>query len=312
MRPLLLDAPVVHRVWGGSRFQAAHGPIGEVWLVHEDNVIQQGPLAGSTLAGATSKMGSALLGRRLTERGERRFPLLIKVIDAAEWLSIQVHPDDEQAALLEGPHHRGKTEAWYVLESDTGAAIIAGIKPEVTPAQLENALGSREILDLVQRHELRAGDAVLLPAGAVHALGPGMVIYEIQQSSDITYRIYDWDRPIGEGRRLHFEQSRRSIKPSLRVNVDHIADPPPGNLSTVAASEYFTLQLGRAGSIPMAFDTEGDVFHIVTVIQDSATLTGDGWTLTVSPYETAAIPAAIGPYAITAPDNSLFLLARPG
>jgi mannose-6-phosphate isomerase len=310
--PLLLDAPMVHRVWGGTRFQAPHGPIGEVWLVHEDNVIRKGPLAGSTLASATSKMGSELLGRRLSVRGEREFPLLIKLIDAAEWLSIQVHPDDERAAQLEGPSHRGKTEAWYVLESNPGAQVIAGLKPEILAAQLENALGSRAILDLFQRHELLAGDAVLLPAGAVHALGPGMLIYEIQQSSDITYRIYDWDRPPGEGRTLHLEQSRRSVEPSLRISVEHITDPPPGELTAVAASEYFTLQLGCAGPASMAFDTKGEAFHVVTVIQGTATLTGTGWTLPLNPYETAVIPAATGPYAFVAGDTTRFLLAQPG
>jgi mannose-6-phosphate isomerase len=311
MRPLLLDAPMVHRVWGGSRFRAAHEPIGEIWLVHEGNVIRQGPYAGSTLAEATSRMGSALLGDRLTARGERAFPLLIKLIDAAEWLSIQVHPDDDQAVLLEGPGGRGKTEAWYVLESAPGAEIVAGIGAKVPAAQVEATLGSAGILDLVQRHQLMAGDAVMLPAGTVHALGPGMLIYEIQQSSDITYRIYDWDRQPGEGRALHVEQSRQSVKPSLAVAPMHIADPPPGELAPVVESSYFTLSLGRAGSEAIDFNTEGEIFHVFTVIEGEPALAAENWELRLRPYDTAIIPAANGAYSIAATDVARFLLAQP-
>jgi mannose-6-phosphate isomerase len=310
-RPMLLDAPKMRRVWGGSRFAAPDGPIGEVWLVHERNTIQRGPYTGSTLGDAVGTMGSALLGRQLTERGEREFPLLIKLIDTAEWLSVQVHPDDKQAGRLEGAGHRGKTEAWYVLESEPGAEIIAGVKPGVAPVQLLQAMGTSDLLDLVQRHELRSGDAVTLPAGALHALGPGLLIYEIQQSSDITYRIYDWDRPADEGRALHIEQSGLSTKPSMQIAPARIPDPAPGELTTVSESDYFTLRLGRAGLEPIDLGSGGEVFQVITIAEGEAVLKGKEWRLSLSPFGSAVIPASIASYAIMGEQSTKFLLAQP-
>jgi len=310
--PILLDAPMLRRVWGGSRFVAAGGPIGEVWLVHSGNIIVQGPCAGSTLSTAVETMGSALLGRRLAELGVRGFPLLIKLIDAVEWLSVQVHPNDAQAELLEGPGHCGKTEAWFVLDSEPGAEVIAGTRPGVTPAQVRHAIRAGGILDLVQRFQLGAGDALMLPAGAVHALGPGLFIYEIQQSSDITYRVYDWERPASEGRALHIDQSHQSVDASLRIDPVHIVDPAASELVTIAASNYFHLELGRVGPKRLELELGGENFHVVTVIEGDVVLRGVDWDQRLRAFGTALIPAAIARYSIEGSGRARFLLARPG
>jgi mannose-6-phosphate isomerase len=135
-----------------------------------------------------------------------RFPLLVKLLDCADWLSVQVHPNDEQAADLVGTGQYGKTEAWHFLEVEPGTSILAGVKPGTTPAALAAAIRTGRILEVAQRLEVRPGETYLIPAGTLHALGPGLLLYEVQQASDTTYRVYDWDRRPGRAG-LHIEES---------------------------------------------------------------------------------------------------------
>jgi mannose-6-phosphate isomerase len=196
--PLLTFEPVFQPyVWGGRRlaewFATAprDGPVAEVWLVSDEEKfptrVAAGPFAGQTLRQLSERFAERLIGHGRWSR----FPLLLKLLDAQQPLSVQVHPNDEQA----GAGRQGKTEAWYILHAEPGSSLYAGFQPGVTPPLVHEALARGTLADLLHRIDVRAGDCVFLPAGTVHALGAGLLLFEIQQTSDITYRLYDWGRP---------------------------------------------------------------------------------------------------------------------
>lgn len=227
MTPLypLRFEPILRRyLWGGRRLAEALGkPLGEgddyaeSWEVCDrgdaQSVVSAGPLAGTTLGELVRTRGQELLGRHWPVS---RFPLLFKFLDAQKTLSVQVHPRDEHAARLNPPDF-GKTEAWVVLDAQPGSLIYAGLKRGFDRAALERELlrGTCELC--LHRFEPKPGDCVFLPAGMVHAIGQGLLIAEIQQSSDVTYRLFDWNRvgPDGQPRALHIEQSLEVIDFSL-------------------------------------------------------------------------------------------------
>ena len=152
------------RVWGGQRLKhSPENPIGEAWIVYECNPIASGPLAGRTLAEVTAERGAALVGKHAFERTGPRFPLLIKLLDCADWLSIQVHPNDEQAIRMDGPDQFGKTEAWHVLEAEAGAQLIAGVRPGTSAAELAQAIRSGGIKPYALYHTVQAGDTIFMP-----------------------------------------------------------------------------------------------------------------------------------------------------
>lgn len=204
-------------LWGGDRLRAMFGappsadPIGEAWLLSDcgdsPSVVRDGPLAGTTLRELMTRMPERLLGRVAALRG--RFPLLIKFIHACRPLSVQVHPTDAQARHLEGPTAVGKTEAWFILEADEGARVYAGLPPSATADTLRRAILRDAVEDVLFAHAPHPGDCYLLPAGTVHAIGGGLVLFEVQQTSDLTYRLYDWGRTdpkTGRPRELHLEK----------------------------------------------------------------------------------------------------------
>ena len=209
-------------LWGNRRLETCLGkPIGpgddyaESWEVcdhgADQSIVDQGPLAGTTLGELVRQRGAELLGRHRGTRysGSRsRFPLLVKFLDAAQALSVQVHPNDEQAARL-NPPDLGKTEAWYILSAEPGSTIYAGLQPGVDRAQLADAIRQGTCETLLHHFQPRAGDCLFIPAGTVHALGAGLLVAEVQQSSDTTFRLYDWNRvgPDGKPRPLHTEQA---------------------------------------------------------------------------------------------------------
>jgi mannose-6-phosphate isomerase len=289
-----------HRVWGGQHLQSnAEKPIGEAWLVYEEDKVASGPHEGRTLAELAVEYGEALLGRRVMSQTGPRFPLLIKILDCADWLSLQVHPNDEQAAELEGPEHFGKTEAWYVLDAEPGAKLISGIEPGTSPESLAGAIREGRVVELAQYVDVRKGDTILMHAGTVHALGPGLLIYEVQQTSDITYRIYDWDRPLEGGRKLHIEQSVAVSDPEMAGEV-HRAPAPPreGRIERLICCDYFTLELLGSETQPVELDTGGETFNALTVIEGEMQVEGDGWREKLGLYESVVVPASVGAYTV--------------
>jgi mannose-6-phosphate isomerase len=298
LEPFVVEPLLKERIWGGSRLGWHDPPFGEAWIVAEQSPIGSGPFTGVSLGEAVAAAPLEMLGRRIVDTEGAVFPLLIKLVDPAEWLSIQVHPDDALAAELEGPGARGKTEAWYVLEADPGAELIAGVRAGIEPNDVIDVLRHGALEVLLDRYPVREGDAVLVEAGLIHALGPGMFIYEVQQSSDVTYRVSDWGRPATAGRSLHIEQSVRAAKPELRPQFAPMMKRLPNGSFRVLGCEYFELELIDSDGIAIERDTEGRSFAAVTVIQGSAQLLSATNQLSLDRYQSAIVPAANGPYRL--------------
>jgi mannose-6-phosphate isomerase len=289
------------RVWGGRRLTEKAGggngqPVGEAWLVYEDNQVAAGPWAGRTLRELSDELGPDLLGKAVET--SRRFPLLIKLLDCADWLSVQVHPNDEQAARLQGPGQLGKTEAWHVLEAEPGARLISGVRAGTSAEALAGAIRGGTILDYVQYHTARAGDSFFIPAGTIHALGPGLFLYEIQQTSDITYRVFDWNRPSSQGRALHLEESVIAANPMLSGERRPAPRLGASDSQQVIESEYFALEVVTGSEQTQPGDTRGESCHVLTVIEGQVEAVCGEERLALQPYETVLIPAAAGAYAL--------------
>jgi mannose-6-phosphate isomerase len=302
--------PTYHpRVWGGARLQpGAPQPIGEAWVIYEGNRIAGGPLAGRTLVEAAQTLGPALLGAAAVRRTGARFPLLIKLLDCHDWLSIQVHPDDAQAAQLEGPGHFGKTEAWHILEAEAGARLIAGVRPGTSPEALAAAIRAGAMEPLAQYHAIRAGDTVLMPAGTLHALGPGLLLYEVQQTSDITYRVYDWGRPASAGRALHLEQSAQVANAHASARLTPLPRLPAHDQHTLTRCAYFCLELLAVERAPLTLDTRAESFHALTVTAGRAEIACGAERIRLAPFESVVVAASAGAYSLRPVDGPVRLL----
>lgn len=195
LEPLLLQAQYRDYVWGGSRLLPGKAPVAEAWVVFENNLILNGPLTGKTLTEASMLAGAGLLGQKTVTQTGARFPLLIKLLDCAQWLSLQVHPDDELAVRLEGPGQFGKAEAWHFIETAPGAEILCGLKPGTDCQVLEESIRQHTILQQTQHLQAKAGDSIFIHPRMIHALGPGLLVYEVQQTSDWTYRVWGSSGP---------------------------------------------------------------------------------------------------------------------
>ncbi|MEO5911424.1 MAG: type I phosphomannose isomerase catalytic subunit [Pelobium sp.] len=220
--PLKFKTIFKDKIWGGEKIKTFLGknfsPLpncGETWEISgvksDVSIVANGPLTGTSLADLLAQEKEALVGKSVYKRFGNDFPLLIKFIDANDDLSIQVHPNDE---LAEKRHHSfGKTEMWYVIQADEGASLISGFNQEVDKESYLQKFNAGELTDILNKEEAKADDVFFLPAGRVHTIGKGLLIAEIQQTSDITYRIYDFDRVDDKGnkRELHVEEALDAI-----------------------------------------------------------------------------------------------------
>ncbi|MXV20020.1 type I phosphomannose isomerase catalytic subunit [Deinococcus xianganensis] len=303
--PALLPlAPRYHaRVWGGDRLAPPVGgtPIGEAWIADGRSVVTDGPLAGQTVEGLMRAHPQDLLGS--DGQPDAGFPLLIKLLDCRDWLSVQVHPNDAQARTMVGPGERGKTEAWHFLHVEPGAELLAGVTPGTTPEALAGAIRHGGILDVSERARPEVGDTLFIPAGTLHALGPGLLLYEVQQASDTTYRVYDWDRPASAGRALHLEESVAVTRADLRG--DWHAAAQTGGVGTLVSCPEFTLVGARGGE---QVDLRGS-FGLATVVEGTLTLHAAGQTLEVGTFGTVLVPASAG--AVTLTGEGRALIATP-
>jgi mannose-6-phosphate isomerase len=270
----------------------------EAWIVYEGDRIANGSLQGQTLAEAAQQLGADLLGRHVVRRIGTRFPLLIKILDCNDWLSVQVHPNDEQARQMEGPDQFGKTEAWHTLEAADGAQLIAGVKEGTTAEALAAAIRNGTIVDYVQYHTARAGDSIFMPAGTLHALGPGFLVYEVQQTSNITYRIFDWNRPASAGRALHIEQAVAVTNPQGIGQIQPAPDLKPGDQRAVVQCPYFTLDILTAQAQPLNLDTRSESFHAITVIDGQGAIECGDERTTLNRLETVLVAAQAGAYRL--------------
>lgn len=280
------------RVWGGTRLGPPRAlPIGELWLVGPWLLVADGPYAGRTLDDVASELGPALVGSAAPSGPGPRFPLLVKLIDPAAWLSVQVHPTDAAARRLAGPDAVGKAEAWYVLDAEPGAELLAGKRPGVREADLRAAMrGGGATTSLLARHAVTAGDTLLVAAGTLHAIGPGVFLYELQQPSDLTYRVDDWGRPASPGRPLHTMAALASVVPQRRPEMR-----TTGKAGRVAACRHFALDVVDA---PAHLDPAGRTVQVVTAVGTPADLAGTGWSERLEALETIVVPAAAGAWEL--------------
>ena len=300
--PLRFRLLVRRYLWGNRRLETSLGkPLGpgndyaESWELcdhgADQSIIEQGPLAGTTLSELVCHRGPELLGRH---HPRPRFPLLVKFLDAALAISVQVHPNDDQAARLDPPD-LGKTEAWYILSADPGSVIYAGLREGVDRRQLADAIRQGTCGDLLHRFEPRAGDCLFVPAGTVHALGAGLLVAEVQQSSDTTFRLFDWNRvgPDGKPRPLHVEQGLAAVD-FQRGPVDPVLPRPTDRpwVSRLVACDKFVMERWEFDQ-PQTMGGD-DRFHIVCVVQGAVRIAGDPHQAPLSKGGTALLPACLG------------------
>ena len=295
--PLLLRPKFHERVWGSRNLSPIYSqpvtgnPIGEAWLTGDECRVANGPLAGRTLSDLSREHGTRLLGDVGPDGS--RFPLLIKFLFPQDRLSVQVHPDDETAALLGQPC--GKTECWYVLKAGPGAQIGLGLKPETTKADVERAIREASLERLLNWIHVRPGEMFYVDAGTVHTIGPGVVIVETQQNSDTTYRLYDYGRP----RELHLVEGLRAAKP--RTHAGKVA---PGreqaekgktqvNLVTAPSFIVDKFKLTQAWHFQRPRRVKRSVWCLAAIAGCGVIESEGAAPVTFSAGEAVAVPAAV-------------------
>ncbi|MCC9605230.1 class I mannose-6-phosphate isomerase [Blastopirellula sp. JC732] len=301
-------------IWGGRRLGTELGkPIGEEgvfaesWEVvdhgEDQSVVSHGPLQGKTLGELVALFGEQLFGRRPVPP---QFPLLFKFLDANTDLSIQVHPDDQQGALLDPPD-LGKTEAWVIMDAEPGARMFVGLKEGVDRTALAKATAENRVIELMHIIEPQPGDCVYIPARTVHALGKGLLVAEIQQSSNTTYRLFDWNRrdAAGNSRPLHIEQSLETIdfaKGPVALQTPQVVEPGVERL--VECDKFVLDRLLIAEPHSVGGDER---FHILSVLSGSVAVQHPTHPLQLRKGETILLPAASAAVTLV-PDGQTTLL----
>lgn len=317
--PLRVSGPAKSTIWGGARLRELYGktvaaePIGETWEVCEQSQVDNGPLAGETLDSLLGCWGAALVGAR-AETAAGHFPLLAKLIDARDRLSLQVHPDDAAARRLAGDPW-GKTEAWYVLDVDPDAGLWRGLSRAVTAAEFRTAVETNTVEALLECVRVRPGDVVFVPAGTLHAIGGGLVLFEIQQHSDLTYRVTDWGRLGSDGkpRRLHLDEALAVAR--LAPNPPALAEPvelpwAAGQRRLRVACPYFALdELALAGEATWPLD--GGAMHLLLALDGTVTVRGGGVETTLAPGQMAVVPAGLDAYTVAGQGARLLRCWQP-
>lgn len=295
LEPLLRERP-----WGGSRLGSADPPIGEAWIAFGESRVADGRLAGRTVDALVADDPAGVLGDAVAGRFGSRFPLLIKLLDTADWLSVQVHPTDEQAERLVGPGAWGKTEAWHVLEAAPGASGKVGVRGGISREELAAAIEGGRAHELMRELPFTPGETILVPAGTLHTIGPGILLYEVQQASDTTYRAFDWGRSGGPERPLHVVESIAVADPDAAPVIAPPVDLRGTSVTVVASCRYFRLDLVRLGDAPLAADTERRSFHLLTVIEGGAAIRVGGGEVILGTRGTALVPGGAGRYLVSA------------
>lgn len=308
--PFLFHPNLHTVVWGGHRLQVYKGlqstdePIGESWEVSavpsSTSIISNGSFAGRDIISVISEYPEDILGKAVNKKYHGQLPLLVKFIDAERDLSIQVHPNDEMAQREHGK--MGKSEMWYVIKADAGSHLYAGFKQEITPEEYQQRIADGTIIEVLADHQVKAGDVFYLPAGRIHAICGGILLAEVQQSSDVTYRIYDYNRPgmDGKPRQLHTELAAQALDYHVEENyrteyVDNpnkaiqIIDSPYFDVRVMEISKPFHRDLRKYDSFIISMCIEGDCKLCVRSTGDEILLRQGSSTL---------IPAAIADYDV--------------
>jgi mannose-6-phosphate isomerase len=320
--PLTFKPIFKERIWGGRALEKLYRkslppkvPIGESWEISDRpgdaSVIANGPLAGKDLRWLMENHERELLGDAKSADG--RFPLLIKILDAQDKLSLQVHPPAQKAAEL---HGEPKTEAWYIADAAPGAELYVGLKRGVTRGEFEQKIKTGDVAECFHRVPVRAGDTMFLPSGRVHAIGAGLVIFEIQQNSDTTYRVFDWNR-VGldkKPRELHIAESLASIdfddfEPELVAEkYESVENIKSRLLVRDPLFKIEEVQASAESAIVIGFDKP----RIVAAVKGKLNVLNNSRTVSLSPGEFCLIPAEAVDTSMLAERDSTFLMATPG
>lgn len=307
--PLIFKPVYKDYIWGGQKIARHYGRkhtprcCAESWECSTRpegmSVVAAGPWAGRTLVDLARTEGAALLGNAVAGRG---FPLLIKLIDAREKLSVQVHPDEISAASVAG---EPKTEAWYVIAAEPGARLYAGLQPGVTRAMLSRAAASEDpsaMIALLRSRTVVPDDVVFVPGGRVHAIGSGILLLEVQQNSNTTFRIYDWGRKDSDGksRPLHLEQALQVInwdEPDQAAEESEYAPELEGWFQKRIGCRWFVVeQACLTGALDCKNDGAG--FHALFTVRGDLAIESGGDTTAVDAGVTVLMPAAMGHYVL--------------
>ena len=320
MYPLKFEDIFKTVVWGGEKIAPFKGVqtdqhnIGESWELSgvkgNESVVANGPLAGHTITELACEYKEVLLGKKVYEATGTEFPLLTKFTDARDALAVQAHPDD----TLAGKRHngsKGKTEMWYVVQADEGAHLMAGLSRQTTPQEYESKVNDNTVTEILKDYKVREGDTFFIPAGRVHSIGKGCFIAEIQQTADITYRIYDFGRLglDGKPRELHTELAKDAIDYTVlddyRTHYPQVTDSE----NTLVSCKYFTTSLFDLSQSVTKDIASLDSFLIALCIDGQGTISdGHGNTIQIRKGETILLPAD-SLSATFIPDGSMKLLA---
>ncbi len=302
-------APIFRSViWGGDRLGAFKGvetpqtDVGESWEVSgvpaRESVVDRGDFSGKTLGELCRLYGSELLGERVVNRYGNRFPLLVKLICTADDLSVQVHPDDLMAATEFDS--LGKTELWYIIDAAPGATIISGLKHDLTPSEFDRLVTSGRLMNHLERHDSRPGDVFMVPAGRIHAIGKGNMLLEIQEASDLTFRIFDYNRRGGDGhpRELHLDHARRAMDFKHYDDSRIPAKTPRPGTTLLAGCEHFKTSrvIVTAGDSPVPLPLSEGSFAIAVCVDGCVTLSADepgSQAITLPRGDSVLIPACV-------------------
>ncbi len=295
-------------IWGGNKICSYKGigqpepNIGESWEISavpgHESVVAEGPYKGMTVTELIDRFGASLLGERIMERYGGEFPLLVKLIDANDNLSVQAHPDDNLA--MSRHNSLGKTEMWYIIDTEEGACIYSGLKAVITPDVYESRVAQCAFEELLAVHESAPGDVFFLPAGRVHAIGAGNLLAEIQESSDITYRIYDYNRKDANGntRELHTELAKDAI--DYKVYTDYKSPRIPADEidAEIVGCDHFTVhRINVDGKVHLKFSH--DSFTVIMCVLGEAILEYPSGNTSISKGHTVLCPAVLSELSIT-------------
>ncbi len=289
---LPLESRHVPRLWGG-----------ETWLADGSSRVSMGEYEGATVSELATDYGARLVGNASYARYGARLALLVKFLSAQEDLSVQVHPDDAYALEHESETgHLGKAEAWFILAAERDAHVYRGFARDVTAAEVRAAALDGSLLELLRRIDVRPGDVVVNPAGTVHAVGGGITLYEVQQSSDLTYRLFDYDRldSMGARRELHIDKAL-DVADLTAAPAELPAAPAvePGRWRRLAARPEFVLDAVRSeAGTAVTGETERESCQILTAVAGETVLRAGGETVVLSAGDTCLLPATLGSYEI--------------
>lgn len=311
-KPILKD-----KIWGGEKLQtilqknSIRNDVGESWEISDvegdTSIVSNGLLKGKNLKELINTYKGNLVGKNIYEHFGEKFPLLIKYIDAKEALSIQLHPDDDLAKKRHNSF--GKTEMWYVMQADEKANLIVGFQKEVSSQEYLHHLENKTLTDILNIDEVQKGDVYFIPTGRVHAIGAGVLLAEIQQTSDITYRIYDWDRPNPDGtfRDLHTEEAIDAIDYSAKETYKTSYAKHQNRSSEIVSCPYFTTNIIPIKGKITVNHSDKDSFVIYMCVEGFASFSYKNQTETLSMGETILIPAYIKNLEIVAENQSELL-----